>query len=170
MVDCRQAHGTLQAARVRKVISPLTVIRRFDCVLADTKEKVLRANEYCKFDFLRDAELKKASDYAVYNISPFTFEKLLDDPDNVADNLCAYLQSFSENVRNIIDKFNFDEQIARLDEKKILFIVLQEFTGDNADFHPDKIDNREMGYVFEEIICRFSESYGEDAGQHYTPR
>lgn len=153
-----------------KIILPLTVIRRFDCVLADTKEQVLRVNENCKIEFLRDVELRKASGYAFYNVSPFTFEKLLDDPDNLADNLRAYLQGFSENVRNIIDKFKFDEQISRLDEKKILFIVMQEFTGANADFHPDKIDNREMGYVFEEIIRRFSESYGEDAGQHYTPR
>jgi type I restriction enzyme M protein len=118
----------------------------------------------------KDPILRKVSGYSFYNVSPFTYEKLLDDPDNIEENFRSYLNGFSENVRNIIERFKFDNHISYLSEKNLLYIVLKEFTDPKADMHPDKISNIEMGYVFEEIIRRFSESHNEDAGQHYTPR
>ena len=100
----------------------------------------------------------------------YTFEKLLDDPDNIEENFHDYLNGFSENVRDIIEKFKFDGHIDTMAKKGILYIVIKEFTSTRANLHPDIISNLEMGYIFEEIIRRFSESHNEDAGQHYTPR
>ena len=162
--------GAYKPHEYGKVILPLTVIRRFDCVLANTKDKVLEINKTFKLESMKEKMLCKTSGHSFYNISPFTFERLVDDPDNIATNFRSYLNGFSKNVRNIIDKFKFDNEIQHMEEKQILYIVLQEFTTDEADFHPNKISNLEMGYVFEEIIRRFSESHNEDAGQHYTPR
>jgi type I restriction enzyme M protein len=119
---------------------------------------------------VKDPILRRVSGYSFYNVSPFTFKKLLDDPDSIEANLKSYLNGFSENVRNIIERFKFDNHISYLAEKNLLYIVLKEFTDPKADMHPDKITNIEMGYIFEEIIRRFSEAHNEDAGQHYTPR
>ncbi len=152
-----------------EVILPLTVIRRFDCILEKTKEAVVQKNKELNIA-VKDPLLRKVSGYSFYNISPFTFGKLLDDPDNIEANFRSYLNGFSENVRNIIERFKFDGQISYLSEKNLLYIVLKEFTDPKADLHPDKISNIEMGYIFEEIIRRFSEAHNEDAGQHYTPR
>ena len=151
-------------------ILPLTVIRRFDCALEDTKEKVLKKNESVGNLPMKDTFLCRESRYSFYNTSKYDFEKLLADPDNIESNFRAYLNGYSENVRNIIEKFNFDTQITRLASHNLLYIVIQEFTTPRADLHPDKITNLEMGYIFEEIIRRFSEAHNEDAGQHYTPR
>ena len=152
------------------VILPLTVIRRFDAILADTKQKVLDRWKSAKGTPNADLILKRTAGYNFYNVSRFTFETLLDDPDNIEANLRDYLNGFSENVRNILQKFKFDAQIATMAEKGILYIVVKEFTTPKANLHPKKISNLEMGYIFEEIIRRFSESHNEDAGQHYTPR
>ena len=96
---------------------------------------------------------------------------MLDDPDNIEANFRSYLNGFSENVRNIIERFKFDNHISYMSEKNLLYIVLKEFTDPKADMHPEKISSLEMGYIFfEEIIHRFSEAHNEDAGQHYTPR
>jgi len=119
---------------------------------------------------VKDPILRKASGYSFYNVSPFTFKKLLDDPDNIEANFRSYLNGFSENVRNIIERFRFDNHISYMAEKNLLYLVLKEFTEPKADMHPDKITNVEMGYIFEEIIRKFSEAHNEDAGQHYTPR
>ena len=162
--------GVYKPHEYGEVILPLTVIRRFDCVLADTKEAVLKKNEQVGKLPMKDVFLCKESGYDFYNISKFDFQKLLSDPDGIEANFRAYINGFSENVRNIIEKFNFDNQITRLAEKNLLNIVIQEFTTPNADLHPSKISNLEMGYIFEEIIRRFSEAHNEDAGQHYTPR
>lgn len=162
--------GVYKPHEYGEVILPLTVIRRFDCVLADTKEAVLKKNEQVGKLPMKDVFLCKESGYDFYNISKFDFHKLLSDPDGIEANFRAYINGFSENVRNIIEKFNFDNQITRLAEKNLLYIVIQEFTTPNADLHPNKISNLEMGYIFEEIIRRFSEAHNEDAGQHYTPR
>lgn len=162
--------GVYKPHEYGEVILPLTVIRRFDCVLADTKEAVLKKNEQVGKLPMKDVFLCKESGYDFYNISKFDFQKLLSDPDGIEANFRAYINGFSENVRNIIEKFNFDNQITRLAEKNLLYIVIQEFVTPNADLHPSKISNLEMGYIFEEIIRRFSESHNEDAGQHYTPR
>lgn len=157
------------------VILPLTVIRRFDCVLSGTKKKVIEAVHeeravYKVNKTMLDKRLCELSGHKFYNTSPYTFKTLLNDPENIAANFHQYLQGFSANVREIIKRFNFDPEITKMDEKGILYIVLQEFTEEKGDFHPDHISNIEMGYVFEEIIRKFSESSNEDAGQHYTPR
>ncbi|WP_432718618.1 type I restriction-modification system subunit M [Pectinatus frisingensis] len=152
------------------VILPLTVIRRFDCILADTKDAVVAEYEKVQKLPMRDVLLQSAAKHDFYNTSKYTFERLAADPDNVETNFRAYLNGFSDNVQDIIAKFNFDVQITRMAEKGILYIVLKEFTTPQADLHPDLISNLEMGYIFEEIIRRFSEAHNEDAGQHYTPR
>lgn len=163
--------GVYKPHEYGKVILPLTVIRRFDCILADTKEAVLAKHNSMAPDLpMREVFLKKAAGYEFYNTSKYTFETLLDAPDSIEANFRNYLNGFSKNVREIIEKFKFDQEITTLAEKNLLFIVIQEFTTPKADLHPNKISNLEMGYIFEEIIRRFSEAHNEDAGQHYTPR
>ena len=162
--------GVYKPHEYGEVILPLTVIRRFDCILADTKEAVLEKYDEVKTLPMRDVLLRKVSSYEFYNTSKYTFEKLLDDPDNIEENFHDYLNGFSENVRDIIEKFKFDGHIDTMAKKGILYIVIKEFTSTRANLHPDVISNLEMGYIFEEIIRRFSESHNEDAGQHYTPR
>lgn len=162
--------GVYKPHEYGEVILPLTVIRRFDCILADTKEAVLKRYEKYKAMNQKEALLCRASGKAFYNVSKFTFETLLDDPDNIESNFRDYLNGFSENVQDIIAKFKFDGHITTMANKGILYIVLKEFTTDRANLHPDRVSNLEMGYIFEEIIRRFSEAHNEDAGQHYTPR
>ena len=162
--------GVYKPHEYGKVILPLTVIRRFDCILTDTKEAVLKKHNSMPADFpMREQFLKKESGYEFYNTSKYTFETLLDDASNIEENFKNYINGFSENVKQIIEKFKFDNEIQTMADKNLLFIVLQEFTTPKADLHPDKISNLEMGYIFEEIIRRFSEAHNEDAGQHYTP-
>lgn len=163
--------GVYKPHEYGEVILPLTVFKRFDCILADTKEAVLEKYNAVKDLPVKDVLLKSATggkDF--YNISKYTFEKLLDDPDNIEANFRDYLNGFSENVQDIIEKFKFDGHITTMANKGILYIVIKEFTSPKADLHPNKISNLEMGYIFEEIIRRFSEAHNEDAGQHYTPR
>lgn len=162
--------GVYKPHEYGEVILPMTVFRRFDCILAETKDAVLEKYESVKNLPMRDILLRKASKHAFYNTSKYTFEKLLDDPDNIEVNFRAYLEGFSENVRNILEKFKFDGHITTMANKDILYIVIKEFTSPKANLHPNVISNLEMGYIFEEIIRRFSESHNEDAGQHYTPR
>ena len=162
--------GVYKPHEYGEVILPLTVIRRFDCILADTKDAVLEKFETVKNLPMRDVLLRNASGKAFYNTSKFTFARLLDDPDNIEANFRDYLNGFSENVQDILEKFKFDGQITTMANKGILYIVIKEFTTPKANLHPDVISNLEMGYIFEEIIRRFSESHNEDAGQHYTPR
>jgi len=162
--------GVYKPHEYGEVILPLTVIRRFDCILAETKDVVLERYEGIKALPMRDILLRKASGHAFYNTSKYTFERLLDDPDNIETNFRDYLNGFSENVQDIIQKFKFDGHITTMANKGILYIVIKEFTTAKANLHPSVISNLEMGYIFEEIIRRFSESHNEDAGQHYTPR
>lgn len=163
--------GVYKPHEYGEVILPLTVIRRFDCILADTKDAILEKYESVKMLPMHDVFLKKAAGgLEFYNTSKYTFERLLDDPDNIEDNFRDYLNGFSENVRGIIEKFKFDGHITTMANKGILYIVIKEFTSPKANLHPDVISNLEMGYIFEEIIRRFSEAHNEDAGQHYTPR
>lgn len=162
--------GVYKPHEYGEVILPLTVIRRFDCILADTKDAVLAKYEQVQKLPMKDVLLRKASGKAFYNTSKYTFEKLLADPDNIEANFRDYLNGFSENVQDIIEKFKFDTHITTMANKGILYIVLKEFTSPRANLHPDEISNIEMGYIFEEIIRRFSEAHNEDAGQHYTPR
>lgn len=162
--------GVYKPHEYGEVILPLTVIRRFDCILADTKEAVRQKYEEVKALPMRDILLRKASGFQFYNTSKYSFEKLTEDPDNIETNFRDYLNGFSPNVTEIIEKFKFDGHIATMAQKNILYIVLKEFTTPKANLHPDHISNLEMGYIFEEIIRRFSEAHNEDAGQHYTPR
>ncbi len=163
--------GVYKPHEYGEVILPLTVIRRFDCILADTKDAVLDKYEQVKNLPMKDVLLRSATGgKAFYNTSKYTFERLLDDPDNIEENFHDYLNGFSENVQDIIEKFKFDGHITTMANKGILYIVIKEFTSPKANLHPDVISNLEMGYIFEEIIRRFSEAHNEDAGQHYTPR
>ena len=162
--------GVYKPHEYGEVILPLTVIRRFDCILADTNEAVWARAESIKQVAVKDALLVAASKQPFYNTSKYTFERLINDPDNIEENFRRYLNGFSENVRDIIAKFKFDAHITTMANKGILYIVLKEFTTPKANLHPAVISNLEMGYIFEEIIRRFSEAHNEDAGQHYTPR
>ena len=162
--------GVYKPHEYGEVILPLTVIRRFDCILSDTKDAVLAKYEEVKGLPMKDVLLRRASGYEFYNTSKYTFERLIADPDNIETNFRDYLNGFSENVRDIIEKFKFDGHITTMATKNILYIVLKEFTSERANLHPNEISNLEMGYIFEEIIRRFSEAHNEDAGQHYTPR
>ncbi|MDK8142718.1 type I restriction-modification system subunit M [Streptococcus parasanguinis] len=163
--------GVYKPHEYGEVILPLTVIRRFDCILSDTKDAVLKKYDEVKNLPMKDVLLRSATGgKAFYNTSKYTFERLLNDPDNIEENFRDYLNGFSENVQDIIEKFKFDGHITTMANKGILYIVIKEFTSPKANLHPDVISNLEMGYIFEEIIRRFSESHNEDAGQHYTPR
>lgn len=155
--------------KYQDVILPLTVLRRIDCVLEPTKTKVLEAHSKYK-DKLKDIDpiLRKASGYAFYNTSKFSFERLLDDPNNIAKNLNAYINGFSENMRDVIDHFDFRNTILKLDSSNLLYLVLQRFS--EIDLHPDAVDNHAMGTIFEELIRRFNEALDENPGEHFTPR
>uniref|UniRef100_UPI0025E8F00A type I restriction-modification system subunit M N-terminal domain-containing protein n=1 Tax=Treponema sp. TaxID=166 RepID=UPI0025E8F00A len=155
------------------VILPLTVIRRFDCILEASHDKVLeKAKQIEKMpEAIKSVQFQQITGHPFYNTSNFTLKTLVENPNQINKNFENYLNGFSANIREeIIAKFNFGEQLKRLRQKDLLLIVLQEFVSEKADFSPEKISNIEMGYIFEELIRRFSEAHNEDAGQHYTPR
>ncbi len=156
-------------SKYQDVILPFTVLRRIDCVLEPTKDEVLRAHARYKGQIPNlDPILRKASGYVFYNVSPYTFERLAEDPHHLAANLLAYINGFSDNMREVLEKFDFRNTIAKLDEAGLLFLVLERFK--NIDLHPDKVDNHEMGTLFEELIRRFNEALDENPGEHFTPR
>ncbi len=156
-------------SKYQDVILPLTVLRRIDCVLEPTKNVVLKAHAKYKGQLPNlDPILRSASGYVFYNTSPYTFERLVEDPSNLAANLMAYINAFSENMREVLEKFDFRNTIAKLDESGLLFLVMERFK--NIDLHPDKVDNHEMGTIFEELIRRFNEALDENPGEHFTPR
>ena len=161
--------GDYKQSEYGKVILPLTVIRRLDCVLAPTKEKVLQRHHQLsdKIDNLEPV-LQAEARQQFYNVSPLDFRRLLDDPNHLADNLRSYILGFSSAARDVIDKFDFDGQITRLNRANLLFLVLSRFA--DIDLHPDAVSNLEMGYLYEELIRRFSELSNETAGEHFTPR
>ena len=162
--------GVYKPHEYGEIILPLTVLRRFDCILADTKDKVVEKYESVKDIAMKDILLRQASQHDFYNTSKYTFEKLLDDPDNIEINFRDFINGFSQNVLDIYDNFRFDNHITKMAENGILYLVVKEFTTPRANLHPSVVSNLEMGYIFEEIIRRFSEAHNEDAGQHYTPR
>ena len=152
-----------------RVILPLTVLRRLDCVLEPTKHNVLAiADKLPESLENRAPVLAHAAGQSFYNTSNHTFATLLADPDNVAGNLRNYIAGFSESARDIIDKFNFDTQIDRLTEHNLLYLVVSKFA--DLDLRTDNVSNLEMGYIYEELIRRFSELSNETAGEHFTPR
>lgn len=162
--------GDYKQSEYQKVILPLTVLRRLDCVTQPNKEEVLE-----RYDQLQDQgidnvapALKKTADQKVYNTSEYTFESLTNDADHIASNLQYYINAFDEETKEIFDKFDFGHQIQRLDEADLLFQVVERFA--EIDLHPDEVPNEEMGYIYEELIRKFNELSNETAGEHFTPR
>ncbi|QRN91304.1 SAM-dependent DNA methyltransferase [Mammaliicoccus sciuri] len=155
-----------------KVILPMTVIKRLHDTLLKTREEVLKTAENTQSmnDVMRERFLKDASGYSFYNTSLYTFETLLADPANIESNFRAYLNGFSENMQDILDNFKFDVEITTMADNDALFYVIQEFNKADAYLGPDKMTSTDMGYVFEELVRKFSESYNEEAGAHFTSR
>jgi type I restriction enzyme M protein len=167
---CNLLRGPYKRNEYRKVILPLTVLRRFDCLLAPTKAKVLAEHPKLegKPEKLVTSLLVKITGRPFYNLSKLDLPKLLDDPNQLAANLNGYINGFSPNVRSIMERFAFDQQIARMNEKNLLYEVVKAFAA--IDLSPDRVDNVQMGYVFEELIRIGAEQSNEEAGEHFTPR
>jgi type I restriction enzyme M protein len=161
--------GDYKQSEYGKVILPLTVIRRLDCVLEPTKDAVLaKYKEIGKRIKNVEKPLEIVAGQHFYNTSPLTFTKLLDDPSNIADSLNLYIGGFSEGAKDVIDKFDFGIQIDRLRKANLLYQVVGKFA--EIDLHPEAVSNIEMGYLYEELIRKFSELSNETAGEHFTPR
>jgi type I restriction enzyme M protein len=161
--------GDYRPAEYRSVILPLLVLRRLDAVLEPTKAKVLETQARLEGRTNNpDPLLKRAAGQPFYNTSHLSFSKLLDDPKSLAGNLRAYIRAFSPGTAQVLEKYRFDEQISRLDQADLLYLVLGKFA--DLDLHPDVVPNHAMGYLFEELLRRFSELSNETAGEHFTPR
>ena len=152
------------------VVLPMAVIKRFHDCLLPTQEKVLETYAKVKELAVKDGFLKKASGYQFYNTSKFTFKTLVADPENIEDNFKAYLNGFSDNVQDILARMDFQAQIKRMVEGGLLYQVISDFNSDKADFSPENVAAVDMGYIFENLVQRFSESYNEEAGAHFTSR
>ena len=153
------------------VILPLTILKRFDSVLSDTKDKVLEmSKKYPETFAKRDFILKETAGQKFYNTSKYDFKKLLDDPDNIEENFYNYINGYSDEVKDIIKNIDLNKQIEKMAGNGILYQVIDTFNSEKANLHPSYVSNIEMGYIFEEIIRRFNELSNEEAGQHYTPR
>ncbi|WP_276252805.1 type I restriction-modification system subunit M [Halomontanus rarus] len=162
--------GDYKQSEYQKVILPLTVLRRLDCVTEPTKDDVLQ-----KYDELQEQgvenvspALERVSGQNVYNTSEYTFEKLCEDPEQIDSNLRYYINSFDEDTQEVLEKFDFGHQIERLEDADLLYKVVRKFR--EIDLHPDQVPNEEMGYIYEELIRKFSELSNETAGEHFTPR
>jgi type I restriction enzyme M protein len=167
---CNLLRGPYKRNEYRKVILPLTVLRRFDCLLAPTKARVLEEHEKIQSrpDSVVRSLLERITGRPFFNLSRLDFAKLLDDPNQLAANLNEYISRFSQNVREIMERFAFDQQIARMAEKNLLYEVIKAFS--RVDLSPERVDNLQMGYVFEELIRIGAEQSNEEAGDHFTPR
>lgn len=152
------------------VILPMAVIKRFHDCLLPTRQAVLDQYKAVEHLAVKDSFLRKASGYQFYNISPFTFETLKADSENIESNFRAYVNGFSDNVLDILSRMNFPAQIDRMVEAGVLYQVIVDFCSDKGDMGPDKISAVDMGYIFENLVQRFSESYNEEAGAHFTSR
>ena len=164
--------GTYKPHEYGNVILPMCVIKRFSDTLAGTKDMVIETNKNLdsRGIMVKDGFLRAASGYDFYNVSPFTFEGLLSDAENIADNFRSYLNHFSNNVIDVIEKFEFDKEITKLSNNGILYNVIAEFCSKKAYMGADEISAVDMGYIFEELVRKFSESYDEHAGAHFTAR
>ena len=168
--------GPYKPPQYRKVMLPMTVLRRLDCVLEPNKEKVLAKYKDLKAKGFQDNALhtalakfaSKDRKQPLYNISKYSFKKLLEDTDHIAKNLVNYINGFSQIARDIFDNFKFEQEIDKLNKANRLYLIIQEFA--NIDLHPDVISNIDMGYIFEELIRKFNEQANEEAGDHFTPR
>ncbi|MGF7212395.1 type I restriction enzyme M protein [Skermanella aerolata] len=161
--------GDYRQSEYGRVILPLTVLRRLDCVLASTKPAVLAEfDEKQKQGVNPDPYLLRKAGQSFYNTSPFDMKKLMGDQDHIRENLYSYISAFSPAVRDIFDRFEFHAQVERLAKSKLLYQVVEKLT--DIDLHPDRIDNHQMGLAFEELIRKFAELSNETAGEHFTPR
>jgi len=162
--------GDYKQSDYGKVILPFTVLRRLDCVLEPTKAAVLDKYKFVIASKIQNIDpiLNKVSGYNFHNRSQFTFDKLIADPNNIAVNLIEYINGFSVDAREIIEQFEFENQITRMDNNNLLFMVIKRFQ--EVDLHPHKVSSMEMGYMFEELIRKFAELSNETAGEHFTPR
>jgi len=160
--------GDYKRAEYQKVILPLVLLRRLDCVLEPSKAKVLARAATLESENARNVVLKTITGVEAYNTSPLTLHRILADPPQVAGNLRAWIAAFDPDTRDVIEKFDFDAQIDRLDRAKLLYLVLSKVT--EVDLHPGKVSNVEMGYIYEELLRKFSELSNETAGEHFTPR
>ena len=168
--------GPYRPPQYRLVMLPMVVLRRLDCVLEPTKDAVLKKREELEAQQMPEAAMVKllgqAADpqrkHPLYNTSPYTFARLLGDAENIAPNLVSYINGFSETARRIFERFEFADQIEKLDASNRLFTIVKAMT--DVDLHPDVIDNLQMGYLFEHLVMRFNEQANEEAGDHFTPR
>jgi len=163
--------GPYRPPQYERVMLPLTVLRRFDCVLAPTKPRVLARYEQVKDKFTDealDSLLNKVAGQRFHNHSPLDFERLKGDPDNIDKHLVSYIQGFSKNVHTIFERFDFSVEIEKMREANILYLVVSKFC--DVDLHPDVVDNIQMGLLFEDLIRRFNEAANETAGDYFTPR
>jgi type I restriction enzyme M protein len=164
--------GPYRPPQYERVMLPMTVLRRFDCVLAPTKAKVLAEFEKRQGGRLEgdalDTHLNNAAGQRFHNHSPLDFERLKGDPDNIEKHLVSYIKGFSKNVRDIFDFFEFEAEIERMREANILYLVVSKFC--DVDLHPNTVPNEQMGLIFENLIRRFNELANETAGDHFTPR
>ena len=164
--------GVYKPHEYGNVILPMCVVKRFEDTLALTKQKVLDMNKQLDADGItvKQGFLEKAAGQKFYNLSPFTFETLLSDPENIRDNFESYLNHFSENVIDVIHRMKFQQEIETMAENQLLYLVIKEFCTDKAYLGADKVSSVDMGYIFEELVRKFSESYDEHAGAHFTAR
>ena len=168
--------GPYRPPQYRLVMLPMVVLRRLDCVLEPTKDAVLKKHAELEAQQIPEAAMDRllglAADpdrrHPLYNTSPYTFDRLLGDAENIAPNLVAYINGFSSTARRIFERFNFTDQIEKLDASNRLFAIVKAMT--DVDLHPDRIDNLQMGYLFEHLVMRFNEQANEEAGDHFTPR
>lgn len=169
-------YGEYKPHEYGKVILPMTVIKRFDDALRDTKKAVVEKNNELNSsnkevnDKTRHAILKNVAKHDFYNTSKFDFAGLIADADNIKENFTSYLQAFSDNVKDIIQRFDFFKEIDKMSENDLLYTIINEFNAKKADFSPSVVTAQDMGYIFEELIRKFSESYDEQAGAHFTAR
>ncbi|MFF3244251.1 N-6 DNA methylase [Streptomyces sp. NPDC002870] len=161
--------GDYKQSDYGKVILPFTVLRRLECVLEPTRDKVVETvARFAGQEIDTDHFLRKASGHSFYNKSDLTLRKIAADPQNAAKNLQIYVGAFSDNAREVLDKYEFNQQVRKLDSANLLYQVIGKFT--DLDLHPDVVPNHNMGYIFEELIRRFAEQSNETAGEHFTPR
>lgn len=167
---CNLLRGPYKRNEYRRVILPLTVLRRFDCILAPSKAKVLEEFKILKgkSENVVQSRLRELTGVPFYNLSKLDFNRLLDDPNQIAPNLNGYINGFSPNVRQIIERFEFGDEVRKMSEKNLLFEVVKKFS--SIDLAPSRVDNVQMGYVFEELIRIGAEQSNEEAGEHFTPR
>lgn len=162
--------GVYKPHEYGKVILPMTVLKRFDDILKPTKQKVLDKYEEVKNFEVKDAFLTEASGYSFYNTSKYDFERLLSDPDNIESNFNNYINGFSDNVIDILSNFKFNNEIKTMSDNRLLYVVIEEFNSKKAYMGLDEVKTEDMGYIFEELVRKFSESYDEEAGAHFTAR